>query len=212
MAFRHFPFQFLLDVFYGPGLPVAAAGNDLPSQLFRCEQSTFPAMGQKSRIPLVEVFFAPIPLIPLGQQLLGNFRRHVQIQHQIRPGDAQLFVFKILSPAKIAGPFLSGELGQLIHQIGGGVAVCQQQHPRLIVPPPVHLIGGVAVHRIESGGRIGVDVLGPGAEIPLQIHFYQSRGRGCIVGKRKPAHRAPFLQRFIEPLCLGAFSAAVQSL
>mgnify|MGYP007043248700 CR=1 FL=1 len=51
---------------------------------------------------LVDILFPAVPLVAPQQQLLRNFDGHVQIEHQVRPGNAQLLILKILHPGQVA--------------------------------------------------------------------------------------------------------------
>ena len=58
----------------------------------------------------------------------------------------------------------------LVDGIGGSVAVGEDQPPLGIVFPPYFFQRGVPVHRIESGGGVGIHIPWAGAEFPAQIH------------------------------------------
>ena len=100
---------------------------------------------------------------------------------------------KIKQPAKKTLPLLRRQLGALVHRVGGGVAVGDQQAALAVVFAPVLLVGGVAVHRVKAGGRIGVYIVRVLAELPCQIHFYKGAGVALIIREGDLPHRKALL-------------------
>ena len=74
--------------------------------------------------------------LPAAEQLQGAAGRHIQIEDQVGPGQAQLVVLKVVQPAQKGGALLRGALGPLVDGIGGSVAVGEDQPPLGIVFPP----------------------------------------------------------------------------
>ena len=115
----------------------------------------------------MDVLFPAVPVIALQQQLLGDLNGHIQVEHQVRPGDAQLLVLKVLHPGKVPVPLLPGDLAHLVHHVGGGVPVAEDELPLAVVLAPVLAEAGKAVHRVKGAGGVGVHVLGGAAELPV---------------------------------------------
>ncbi len=103
------------------------------------------------------------------QQLLGQLRGQVQIDHQIRLRQFQPPVFQVKQPVQIRLPLGLRELCGLVDGVGGSVPVGQNQPAGGVYLPPVLLEGGVAVHGVEGGGGVGADVAGSGPQRAVEI-------------------------------------------
>ena len=123
---------------------------------------------------------AGLPAAQEGQGLLGG---HVQIEHQIGPGEPQLGVLKVIQPAEKLLPLVGRQLAGLVDGVGSAVPVGEDQSAPLIITPPHLFPGGVAVHREKGGGGIGVHVGGVGAELPAQIHPDEGGGGLAVLRK-----------------------------
>ena len=165
----------------GPHLPVDLlhraqtavprdAGDDLPAQEPGSLEGAVPAGGQIVGVHLVDVPLSVGGCLPAAEQLQGAAGRHIQIEDQVGPGQAQLVVLKVVQPAQKGGALLRAALGPLVDGIGGSVAVGEDQPPLGLVFPPYFFQRGVPVHRIESGGGVGIHIPWAGAEFPAQIH------------------------------------------
>ena len=73
---------------------------------------------------------------------------------------------KIKQPAEKILPLLRWQLGALVHRVGGGIAVGNDDAAILVKTAPVFFVAGVAVHRVKAGGRIGVYIVRVLAELP----------------------------------------------
>ena len=141
-------------------------------ELFSRVTGAFPAGTQELQVAFMDIFFSAVPMIPLQKQLLGNFYRHIEIKHQIRPGQAQLAIFKILYPFQIAVPFLPRGFPHLIHHVGSGVPVTEDNASPVIILFPVFSETGKPVYRIKCAGRVGVYIFRVCTELSVQIHAH----------------------------------------
>ena len=88
--------------------------------------------------------------LPAAEHLHCAVGGHIQIKHQVGPGQAQLGMLKIVQPAQKIRAFFGGALGPLMDGVGGGVSVGEDQSALLIVVPPVLLEGCVAVDGVKA--------------------------------------------------------------
>ena len=185
----------------------------MPAQLLRRLKGAGAAGGQIGGVQLVDVRLGICGGLPGAEQLHRLFRGHVQIDHQIRPGQAQLVVLELVQPAEKGLPLLRGTLGPLMDGVGGGVAVGQDEPAVLIVLAPHLAPGGVAVHSVEGGGGIGAYVLGVGAELPAQVHADEGGGGLVILGEHQPPIAPPHAVQPVTQLFeLGGLARAVGAL
>ena len=126
-----------------------------------------------------------VPL-PLAEHVHRPLRGHIQVEHQVRFRQAQPAIFKVKQPLEERRPLLRGDLAGLMNRVGGGVPVRQHQPPCLVVPLPYLLPGGIPVHRVEAGGRVGVHIAGLSPKLSVEIHPQQGGGLLLILGKHQP--------------------------
>ena len=100
---------------------------------------------------------------------------------------------KIKQPSEKTLPLLRRQLGALVHRVGGGVAVGNDDAAILVKTAPVLFVAGIAVHRIKAGGCIGVYIVRVLAELPCQIHFYKGTGVALIIREGDLPHRKALL-------------------
>ena len=122
----------------------------------------------------MDVLFAFVPPVAAGHQPLAHRRIHIQVNHRIRCRDPQQTIFKVKQPGQEPIPLLPGQLAALMHRIGSGVAVGNNNATIGIELPPIPLEGCKAIHRVKSGGGIGVHIRWIRAELPGEVHLYQS--------------------------------------
>ena len=146
-----------------------------------------------------------------SHQPLAHRRVNLQIDHLIRCGQAQQVVFIVKEPLQECVPLLRRELRALMHSIGGGVAVGDQDAAFLIELAPIRLIPRIAVHSIKAGCRVGVDIVRLVAKLPGQIHLDQRTGiTGVIREGDLPYQMIRHRQVLCQQLSLRTLAAAVQ--
>ena len=97
-----------------------------------------------------------------------------------------------------------------MHRVGGGVPVGDQQAALAVVFAPVLLVGGVAVHRVEGGGGIGVHIVWVAAEGAAQIQADQRRRFLAVPGEGQAAEGDALLfQGLAQQLCLRGLAGTV---
>ena len=161
----------------------------------------------------MDVLFALVALVAAGHQLLADGRVYVQVDDQIRGGNAQQGILKMEKPLQKGVPLLLRKLAALVDGVGGGVPIRHQNAPLGIEASPILLKGGEPVHREEGGGGVGIHIPGVLAELPPQVHFDQGGGIGRIVGEGNLPHLlSPGCQILHQLPRLGALAAAVQAL
>ena len=184
----------------------------MPAAPFSGIQRRLPAAAQVQAVPLVDVLFLFVSLIPGGQQRLGHVQRHVEKHDVVRPGQPEQTVFVILQPGEITVPFLRGKLGHLMDGVGSSVPGGNDEGARLVIGLPEPLIAGIPIHRVKGGGGVGVHRVGGTAQLPGQVHFHKRRGGLGIVGKRDLLIAYPGGgQILVQAGQLGGFPAAVQA-
>ena len=98
-------------------------------------------------------------LFPVAHHLLGQCRGQIQIHHPVRLGQAQQPVLKVEQPGKKCPALFPGQLGGLVHGVGSGVAVRNDQSPALVERAPILPVAGKTIHRKESSGGIGIHIV-----------------------------------------------------
>ena len=94
-----------------------------------------------------------------------------------------------------------------------GVAVGDDDAARLIEAAPFGLVAGVPVYGVEAGRGVGVDVVGPAAELAGEVHLYQRAGIALVVREGDLHHPAAAPgQMGGQKLCLRGLAGAVQTL
>ena len=131
----------------------------------------------------MDIRLGVVPGLPAAHPGQGGLDIHIQIDHQIRPGQAHLAVFQIGQPGEEVRQFILRQLGPLVDSVGGRVPVRQDQGAVFVKLPPVRLIGRIAVHRVEGGCGVGVHIIGMSPELSGQVHAYQSAALLLIPGK-----------------------------
>ena len=146
-----------------------------------------------------------------SHQSLAHRRINLQVDHLIRCGQAQQMVFIVKKPMQECVPLLRRELRALMHSIGGGVAVSDQDAAFLVELAPVRLIPRIAVHRIKTGCRVGVDIVRLVTELPGQIHLDQRTGITVIIREGDLSYQMiRHRQVLCQQLRLRALATAVQ--
>ena len=117
----------------------------------------------------------------------------------------------IEQPVQKLLPFFRRQLRALVHRIGGGVPVGDEDAALLVESPPVGFVARVAVYRIKARCCVCVHVVGSRAELSGQIHPDQCARIAGIVREGDLPHR-PALggQCCSQTLGLGGLAAAVQ--
>ena len=199
-----------MDILRRADLSVPAAIDFLPAAQIDNELRALPAGSQICLVPLVDVRLSVGLLLPPAHHLLRNLRRQVQIHNPIRLWQLQQPVFKIEQPLEKRPALLSGQLRGLVHSVGGGVTVGNNQPAAFVKPSPILPVAGKAVHRIEGGSRIGIHIPGMAAKSSGEIQPDQRRGFLLIPGKlQPPIGDAPPVQLPAQQGGLGSLAGAI---
>ena len=127
----------------------------------------------------------PALLCPLTNQFFGNSRRYIKKNHHIRTGKLQFFIFHMIQPGKELFPLsFIIVLRHLVNHIARRVPIGNHDPPVFIERFPLHSKRSKTIHRIEHGRRIRIHIPRRSAEITVQVHFHQRRGRTSIIRKR----------------------------
>ena len=152
-----------------------------------------------------------VAMVAGSHQPLAHRRVNLQIDHLIGRGQAQQVVFIVKEPLQECVPLLRREFRALMHGIGGGVAVSDQDAAFLVELAPVRLIPRIAVHRIKAGCRVGVDIVRLVTKLPGQIHLDQRTGITVIIREGDLSYQMiRHRQVLCQQLSLRALAAAVQ--
>ena len=183
----------------------ALAGRDLPGAQA--------APAQIAVVPLMDVRRGACGGLPAAEHTLGEVRGHIQVDHQIRRGQAQPPVLQVKQPRHKLPPLPHLQLGGLVHGVGGGVAVGQDQRAVFIVLAPVLLVGGVAVHREQGGGGVGVHIAGAVPQHTGQIQPGRLGKGVAVAGEVDLPKEDPLLpQPLGHHMGLGGLAGAVGTL
>ena len=100
-----------------------------------------------------------------------------------------------------------------MHGVGGRVAVGDEQPARLVVAAPVLLVGGVAVHSVEGGSRVGIHIVGMRAERAAEVQLDERGGLFAVAREVElAAVHALALQPLKEEPGLRGLAGAVRPL
>ena len=169
-----------------------------------------PAAAEILLVRLVDVGLRAGALLPLTAQRRGKFRRQVQIEDKIGPGQAHQIVFKVKEPPEIVPARPVRQLSRLVYGVGGGIPVRDHKPPLLVPLAPVLYIRRVPVHGVKRGGGIGVHSAGVCSKGPAQVHPHQHGGVLVVPGKGQLPHgMPPPLQRLHQKPGLGGLAGAV---
>lgn len=97
----------------------------------------------------MDILLGLVAMVAGSHQPLAHRRVNLQIDHLVGRGQAQQVVFIVKEPLQECVPLLRREFRALMHGIGGGVAVSDQDAAFLVELAPVRLIPRIAVHRIK---------------------------------------------------------------
>ena len=97
-----------------------------PAQLLAHIEGAVAAFLQVGNIQLVDILFGKVAAIPPLDQRLRDLRLHIQIDHRVGAGQLQFAILKIRKPFDEPIPFFLGQLAHLVDDIGGGIAVGDQ--------------------------------------------------------------------------------------
>ena len=184
-----------------------------PAAVVHHEGGVFTAGAQIRVVLLVDVGVGMGLLLAPAHHLLGQLRRHVEIQHARRGGQAELSVFIVKQPVEKRPPLPGGELRGLVDGVRRGVAVGDDETAALIERAPVLLIGCVAVDGVKRRRGVGVHVAGVAAERAAEIQADQGRGILAVARELEPPVRdtAP-VQLAAQQRRLGRLAGTVRSL
>ena len=111
-------------------------GDFDPAQTVRRPEGGFAAQGEIAGVHLVDVTLGMGGRLPAAEEAHRLLRGHVQIDHQIGEGQAQLAALEVKQPAEKALPLRLGQLAGLVDGVGGGVPVGEHQPAAPVVVPP----------------------------------------------------------------------------
>ena len=167
-----------------------------------------------SGVALVDVGCCALLLCPHGDQMIRRARLHIEEEHGIRHRQPHLAELEIVEPVEICVPLRCvSDLHCLMHHIRGRIAVSEDNSTILVVLPPLHPIGGIAVHGKKSRGSIGIHIIRMRTEISAQIHAHKHGRIRLIVGKGNGHNAAPLPHKpLCEHACLRFLARAVPRL
>ena len=114
-----------MDVLRGAKGPIPLAVHPAPAGQTHHLLGILPTLAQVGPIRLVDVGLTALRR-SLPDQRLGELKGQVQIEHQVRGGQSQERVFKVKEPVQIGPPLRLRQLPRLVHRVGGGVPVSDQ--------------------------------------------------------------------------------------
>ena len=154
---------------------------------------------QVVRVALVNVGRLSLRLCARGEQALCRARLHVEEEYGVGHRQSKFVELEVIEPVE-KGIALGciPDLHRLMHHVRCGIAVSKDDCPSLIVLPPLHPIGGVAINRKEGRGGVWIHLVRLRAEVAAQIHPHRHRRIRLVVRKGNGPHAMPLAY---ETLC-----------
>ena len=173
--------DFLMNVFNGPHFALPDALDHRPAGVFGRGLAGAAAGGKVLPMLLMDVWLGVGILLPAAHHLFREVRGNVQIEGQVRAGQPQLVIFKVIQPLQKCLLGFRRLLAGLMDGVGCGVAVGNDESAIFIPVTPHLFIGCIAVYSVESGCGVSVDIGRAGTEFTSQIHPDQCRAGLCVL-------------------------------
>ena len=184
-----------LNVLDGAHLPPMGAVDRLPAVSLGAVFCRAAAVGQISQIFFVNILFALVAVVAAGHQLLADRRVHPEIEHPVRRGQPQQPELVVEQPVEERIPLFRRELRALVHRIGGGIPVRDDNAPRFVLPNACETKMVVTMNarsllnffRLRCCERAQWEIRALADEMlrlvyPVAPHLFRTAGPGCLEG------------------------------